>query len=370
LHQLTDSVSDKSFAPGAWMKTGFIYQQTNEDNKAIEAYKRVVIDYPASEDRMPALDALKSLYIEINQPAAYTQMLRDNNLPSADSSSIDSTYYAAAEAQFAAGKMENARQGFTSYLEQYPNGIFAIKAHYYKAESNFQLKKYKDARQDYEIILAGPWNDFYENSARHAAVIAYDEKDYPAAFDYYQKLKESTSGKQMKELAYTGLMKSGYYSGKYSETSLYADTVLAMPGVSAELVNEATYFKARSLQEMGNADDATTLYEQLSSNKNGEIAAESRYRISEILFKQDKLKDAEEAANEAIRLSSGYDYWIVRSYLLLSDILIKQKDYFNAKATLQSVVKHTKIAELKTEATKKLEEVKALEKKQSKLSEE
>jgi len=50
--------------------------------------------------------------------------------------------------------------------------------------------------------------------------------------------------------------------------------------------------------------------------------------------------------------------------------MIKQKDYFNAKATLQSVVKHTKITELKQEANKKLDEVKILEKKQSKLSEE
>lgn len=370
LRELIDESKDKSFAPKAWMKTGFIHQQLNQTSQAIEAYKHVAIDYPASEDRMAALDALKNLYIQSNQPASYTQMLRDNNLPSADSSSIDSTYYAAAEAQFSNDKWEEARVGFTNYLQQYPNGIFAIKAHYYKAESNFQLKKYKEALLDYNVVLEGEWNDFFENSARHAAVVAYSQKNYADAYGYYMQLLSSATSPQTKEVAYAGLMLSGYNSGKIAEAGLYADSLMEMPGISAEKINDATFYKARAMQEADNADEAIKLYKQLSSNKNGEIAVESKYRIAELLLKQDKLKEAEKAANETIKIASGYDFWVVKSYILLADILAKGKDYFNAKATLESIVKHTKITELKQEAVKKLEEVKALEKKQSKLSEE
>ena len=42
----------------------------------------------------------------------------------------------------------------------------------------------------------------------------------------------------------------------------------------------------------------------------------------------------------------------------MADILTKQKDYFNAKATLQSVIKNTKDKAIKDEASKKLEQVK------------
>jgi len=370
LHQLTDSVSDKSFAPQSWMKTGFIYQQTGDNEKAIDAYKHVVIDYPASEDRLPALDALRSLYIQSNQPGAYTRLLRDNNLPSADSSSMDSTYYAAAETQFSNGKWEDAQSGFDNYLREYPNGIFAARARYYRAESNFRLKKYKEAMADYQVILTGPPNDFLENSARRAASIAYNQKDYNAAFGYYLQLSNNASTSQTKELSYDGLMECGFNAGKYKEAALYADSLLAIPGVSDETTNDALYFKAKSLQQLDLGDSAIVIYRQLSNNKNGEFAAESRYHIAEILFKQDKLKDAETSANEAIHLSAGYDYWIVKSYLLLSDILTQEKDYFNAGATLESIVKHTKIDELKKEAEQKLEDVKKLEKKESKLSEE
>ena len=369
LQALTEA-RDKSYAPKAWMKMGFIYQQTDDDNKAITAYKHVVIDYPASEDRLPAMDALKNLYIQSNQPGAYARMLKENHLPSAESSAIDSTYYAAAEAQYGNSKWDQAKAGFDAYLDQYPNGIFAVKAHYYRAESNYRLKNYKDAMPDYSSILAGPVNDFYENSARHAANIAYADKDYTKAFDYYLKLSNSTQDRQVKELAYNGLMNSAYYSEKYNEASLYADSVLAILGVSLETSNSALYYKAKSLQRFDSGDAALKVYKQLSANKSGEIAAESRYHVAELLLKQGNLKAAEDAANESIRQSAGFDYWIVKSYILLSDVLVKGKDYFNAKATLESIVKHTKIAELKQEASKKLDEVRVMEKQKSKLSEE
>ncbi len=369
LRQLTDSITDKSFAPRSWMKTGFIYQQLNENNKAIEAYTHVVRDYPAAEDRMAALDALKSLYIQSNQPGAYTRLLVDNNLPSADSSSMDSTYYSAAEAQFSNGQWDEAQRAFTNYLLAYPNGIFAVKAHYYRAESNFQLRKFKEAREDYDEVLRGQWNDFSENSARRAAAIALEQKDYNAAFGYYLRLRPNISNNTSKEVVYNGLMRSGFNSDKFAETVLYSDSLIALPGTSADLMNDALFYKARSLQHFDSADAAIAMYRQLSGNKNGDVAAESRYHIAELLFAKKDAKEAEAAANDAIHLSAGYEYWIGKSYLLLADILVTEADYFNAKALLQSIVKNTKIAEFKQEAAKKLEEVKTLEKNHSKLQE-
>ena len=60
-----------------------------------------------------------------------------------------------------------------------------------------------------------------------------------------------------------------------------------------------------------------------------------------------------------MKLAGGNDVLTVKSYLLIADVLIKQDDYFNAKALLQSIVKNAKVPALKEEATKKLEEAKA-----------
>jgi TolA-binding protein len=52
---------------------------------------------------------------------------------------------------------------------------------------------------------------------------------------------------------------------------------------------------------------------------------------------------------------------------LLGDIYFKQKDYFNAKATFQSVVDNSLNAELKSEAQAKLTKVAEEEKTSSKV---
>lgn len=367
LKYLTDSATDKSFASKALMKTGFAYQQLNDNANAITAYRRVVIDHAGAEERFAALEALKSLYIQSNQPAKYAQLLAESNLPSGDSTAVESAYYAAGESQFIAGKWDDARKAFSDYLLHYPNGISAVKAHYYLAESYYRLKKFPEARDNYNAVLAAPWNDFSENSARRGAIIAMELKDYETAFKLYTALRTNSAENSQGETVYRGLMKSAFYTERYTESNAYADTLIEAPATSADGMNEARFYRARNMQQAGKGVEAIEAYRQLSGMRNGEMAAEARYRIAEILAGQSKLKEAEEAANESIKLSAGYDAWVGKSYLLLTDILVKQNDYFNAKALLQSIVKNTKIAELKQDAAKKLEEVKKLEKQQSKL---
>ena len=82
----------------------------------------------------------------------------------------------------------------------------------------------------------------------------------------------------------------------------------------------------------------------------------------------DKLTDAEKAAFETINKSGSYDFWVTKSYILLGDIYFKQKDYFNAKATFQSIVDNSINTELKTEAQAKLTRVIEEESKSSKVS--
>ncbi|WP_276132047.1 tetratricopeptide repeat protein [Polluticoccus soli] len=370
LMPLTEALDRREMAPKAWMKIGFAHQQLNETDKAISAYKHVVTEFPSSEERPAALDALKSLYIENNQPNAYATLLEENNISSEGDLSLDSTFYSAAEAQYAAGKYSNAKQSLAQYLQRYPNGIFSAKAHYYKAESHMQLKENKEALAEYDLVLSAAGNDFTENSARKAAALALQNKDYSSAHRYYTVLRGAAASSESKIQAYNGLMLSSYELGKYDKATAYADTLSQQPGLDENMLSTVALYKARSLQRNNKTDEALAAYKKAETSKVGAVAAEARYRISEIYLKQGKLPEAETAANNTIKLSAGNDYWIVKSYILLADVLAQQKDYFNAKATLQSIVKNTKIAELKQEASAKLEQVKTLEKQQSKLSEE
>ena len=79
-------------------------------------------------------------------------------------------------------------------------------------------------------------------------------------------------------------------------------------------------------------------------------------------------KEAEKMAFEVINKSGSYEEWVTKSYLLLGDIYFKEKDYFNAKATFQSISENAKMEDLRQLAKQKLSQVEEEEKKSSKIS--
>ncbi len=65
--------------------------------------------------------------------------------------------------------------------------------------------------------------------------------------------------------------------------------------------------------------------------------------LQKLLTLQNKLAEAEKAGFDVINKAGSYDYWITKAYILLGDIYFKQQDYFNAEATLKSVVENATI---------------------------
>lgn len=366
---LTNAGGTRNIAPKAWMKIGFAYQQSGKPDKAIDAYKNIVAEYPSSEERPAAMDALKSLYIQIGKPDRYAKLLEDNNLGGNEENQLDSTYYATAENRYAAGEWKEAIKLLDEYISKYPNGVFLVKANYYKAESHYQLKDYKAALKGYEAVLENNWSDFSENSARKAATIEYQQDNLKQAAKYYAQLRNMAMSKENLQTAYDGLMRCSYRMKDNDNAAAFADTLLGMPDVSEELMNNARLIRANTLLAAGNNDAALPLFTKLTSSPIANIAAEARYNIANIHYLEGNMERAEAAANITIKQSQGNEFWLVKSYILLSDILVQQKDYFNAKATLQSIVKNCKIPALKKEASEKLEVVKKLESQKSKLSE-
>ena len=123
----------------------------------------------------------------------------------------------------------------------------------------------------------------------------------------------------------------------------------------------------KSAQIGGRYDEALNAFKAVVSVNKAAIGAEARYEVANTWFMTGRFSDAEKAAFEVINKSGSYDYWVTKAYILLGDIYFKEKDYFNAKATFQSIVQNSLNAELKAEAQSKLEKVTEEEAKSSKV---
>lgn len=351
-------------------KLAYAYQESGKNNEAIDAYKKYIAEYPSASDRTAATDALRNLYIATGQPEQYAAFLKENNMPAQGDAGIEQTYYAAAETDYGNSNWAKAAEGFTKYLAQFPNGGNANKARYYRAESYYHMKDPAKALTDYDAVVNAGWSDFTDEAAGRAAEIAMQNKDYSGAQKYYGTLRSAAMDNTNLQKAYSGLMKSSFEKEAFAQADAYADTLLSLPEINAAAQNEAQLYKAKALQRNNKLEESKALYQIIDKKNIGIASAEARYRIAEILLAQKQLKEAETQASYAAQASGGSDYWVVKSYILIADILTEQKDYFNAKATLQSIISNNSSKEVKEEATKKLENVKKLEKSKSKLTEE
>ena len=69
-----------------------------------------------------------------------------------------------------------------------------------------------------------------------------------------------------------------------------------------------------------------------------ELTAEAIYHRASILYSQTELGKARKDIYTLNEDFSAYEYWVVKGFILLSDIYVKEEDYFQAKATLQSIM--------------------------------
>jgi len=84
------------------------------------------------------------------------------------------------------------------------------------------------------------------------------------------------------------------------------------------------------------------------------ITAEAHFQLANLYLVQNKLSLAEKTAFDIIKKQASYEYWVTKTYILLGDIYLAQKDMFNAMATYKSVADNATIEELKIVAAQKL----------------
>jgi predicted negative regulator of RcsB-dependent stress response len=154
-----------------------------------------------------------------------------------------------------------------------------------------------------------------------------------------------------------GLLRCQFKAQQWKEAAGNAEELLLEKGIATDDRMMASLVVAKNHQLNNQGDPAILAYKQVIAAGKSEYAAESQYHIAEILLQQNKLTDAEKAAFEVIKKMGSYELWVTKSYVLLGDIYVQQKDLFNAEATYKSIVENATIPELKAEAQQKLDKV-------------
>lgn len=357
LNKLIKSNKAPSIKPEAYLKMGIAYFNLDKNEESLTQFKTLVSTYPNAAETDDAIEYIRNLFVERQQPGEFASFMRANGRP-VTYNEEDSLTFKSAMLRYDMKDMTGARNGFKDYLSKFSDGRYQIEANYFTAEILVTEKSLREALPYYIAVAAKGVSSFAERSVLQAARIHYFElKDYEQAEKYFTQLKPIATQQENKLEAMRGLLRCQFRAQKWAEAAPNAQDLLKESGIATDDKMMANLVVAKNHQLNKEPELAIAAYKQVMATGKSEYGAESQFRIAEILFQQEKLADAEKGAFEVIKKSGSYEYWVTKSYLLLGDIYFKQKDLFNAEATYKSIVDNGTIQELKAEAQQKLTQV-------------
>jgi TolA-binding protein len=368
LKELTTSQQAVSIKPRAFLKLGVAYYNNNENASALQTLKLLLKQFPQSLEAEEATSIIRDICVEDGDPGKYLAIMKENGL-SVQVSEADSLSFTSAMMKFESEKYTESVKAFKDYISEYPQGANGVKATFYCGVSLLKLKDSVAAMDQFFLVYQKGVSAWFDDAALALARDAYFRLvDYSKALVYFSSVYTQSSDPENKLDALRGMARCWYKNKSYSEALTGATTLLENKGISSEDKALAWFLIAKNKQLAGEELMALDAYKNVAKLNKTVWGSEARYELALAQFKSGNLAQTEKMAMDVIQETGSYDEWVTKAYLLLGDVFFKQKDYFNAKATFESIAQNASIETLKKEASDKLEMVRAEEKKTSKMA--
>ena len=182
------------------------------------------------------------------------------------------------------------------------------------------------------------------------------------SYELYVKLQGIATLDENKREALIGLMRTSFFLKKYQECIDYTAKVAVLPVLPEFYKSEMAYYKGMSLFNQKEYDKSIKELEYVTKNANSELAAESKYTIAKMYYLKANKKQAEKECNDYLDKFPSYEYYLGKTFILLSDIYKDDKKLLQAKATLQGLLdNYSQEDDVKAEAQQKLDAIVASE---------
>jgi TolA-binding protein len=137
-----------------------------------------------------------------------------------------------------------------------------------------------------------------------------------------------------------GAMRCNFLVEDWSNAVIYAKGVLESSQINNTIRLEAEYAKGMSNFYLNNFTEAKLSLEWIVKNSTSVMAAEAKYSLAEMYYKQQEYTKADTEIRSLIKMKPTYNYWVAKGLILQARVLITKDDLFQAEQTLKSVIDH------------------------------
>lgn len=325
------------YVKNALLNQGLIYYNTNRNEQALRTFDRLLTNYPGTPESRDALSTIKNIYIAQNRVAEYFPYVERTTKVKISSFEQDSTIFLAAEERYQEAEYTLAAAGLESYLSKFPDGLFALKAHYLLADSYNRQQQYTQALPHYEWVAGAGKNQYSERSLANGANIAFRLGNYEKAATLFRQLVGNAESDNSLLQGRLGQLRCAVALKDNTAVLTAGMALVDEPKASSDMKEEAWLAMARANFNLSRHDDAYANYGNLVKSSNGEYNGEARCRQAEILMLKQRYDEAEKIVERIVSDASS-DYWLAYSFILWADIYYARGNNLQAKQTLQSII--------------------------------
>lgn len=337
--QLLTAYPNSNMARKAAFEKGMIYYNIGDYENAIIAYKQVIKAYPQSEEAYSALESLQAAYVETNNISeylAYTKTLNTSKMHI--STKEDSLTYVTAERQYMLSNFEEASVGFKTYISNYcSGGRYCTVSTYYLASCYYQLGKRHEALVQYKNLCEIEGNPYMEEACMRAAEITYDNQDYQTSLEYFKRMQKVASTIDKTNIARLGILRCSYLTGDNHSTISIATEIIDDITSKSDVIAEARYNRGKAFMALKQYDLAIADLKMIATDLRKAQGAEAKYLCAQIYYDMGETDAAQEQIMDFAQQNTPHQYWLARSFVLLSDICVSKDDIFQAKQYLLSL---------------------------------
>ena len=344
--------------PAALLRRAQSYYNLQVYEQAIVDFRKLLTEFPDSPSASSALEGIQESYSAVGRPEEFNQVLsvvRKNN-PANDK--LEEVEFDNVRNLFYAEKYQNAITSLNEFINAYPHSTHQFDAVYFIGASYDKLGNVNEALASYRKVVSTNRSSFVATAAQRSAELEIGRGNYNNAVSNFRILLRNSENQKDKVAAWTGLMDNYYTLKSYDSTLYYAREVIGAGNIIPESLGKAKLYQGKVPYDRGDLTKAGEEFKKIAATSKDEYGAEASYWSAMVLYKNKKYKDAETAIIDAAKGFEGYDYWRVRSFILLSDVYLGMKEIGQAKATLNSIIENSDDKEAVELAKTKLSQIK------------
>lgn len=344
------------------LRQGLIYYNSGQNEQALTKFKNVAKNYPSSEEAVQAVATARLIYIDLGRVAEYAAWAKTLDYVEVSDVELDNTTYLAAEKQYLENKTDNAIKLFNGYLTQFPNGMNALKSHFYLAEMYSKKSLPENAQPHYEFVISKPKSEYTEQAMVKLSETYLNHSQWNKAIPLLKQLESEADYPQNILYAQSNLMNAYYQQEKYDDAERYAEKVLSSSKLDNKVKSDAQIIIARSAIKTGNEAKAKTAYANVEKIATGLLAAEALYYNAYFKNKEGHYEASNTTAQKLAKDYSSYKYYSAKGLVLMAKNFYALKDAFQATYILESVISNfPEFDDVVKEAQTQLNSIKAQE---------